>query len=982
MVAAILFAIGAAGWVTAVRAAESSRLVSTAHRTVDLVQTVRRSVSDGRAELRNYLLTRDSVAIRASLQAQDASHAAAVSLQAVALQAVTGDDGAEARRARELRGSLIRLDSSRARVVRARATSPEYALEALTSSDATRARARVNALLDTIERIERRQLASRAVDFERAANRVFVLLTAALLAAAVLVVAAARFRRREFDALIAAATQYRVMTEDSPDGIIVQQHGIVRYANAAAASLFGLDSPEALAGRPFFEFVHPDERDAARAFARRVIEEGATVTSQSRVFVDVDGALIDTEVRAAPIMFDGAIAAQVVIRDLRIRRAAERKAAESEQRYRSLVEVMEEGLVMHDRAHRVTFWNPAALRILGLTGDQLSGISAYDPRWRATDSRGRPVTGDEHCSTIAARTGQIASNVMGVERGDGDRVWVKVNAVPLFDDAGAVHAVEVTFSDITALVDASRRVEESEARFRVLAEQSRDLISQRTLDHRFEYASPSHTDVIGWTPQELLGTSAYDYLHPEDAQRIRASQPIVADGSHGPIVTRVRHKDGHFVMLESVVTPILHADGTALGYQVSARDVSVRHALEERTRQLEKMEAMERMATGVAHGFNNLLGVVRTSADLLSDPVADRRTRDALVSDITLATERAAALTAQLLTFAQRRHNEPTFVEVAAILRHNVPLLNRVVGPSIDVELHVAPDAEAISVKSEPGQLEQVLYNLIVNARDAMPAGGLVRVRASVAEFYESQTHRHGTIDAGAYVALVVADNGLGMSDAVYSRLFDPFFTTKSIGQGSGLGLPSVLGIVEQAGGAVAAQSIEGVGSSFTVYWPIASRATSLDLATADAGGAFREASAAPSAPDVPDVPAGPDANVVLVVDDEAALRRGLARALTRVGFSVLEAASGPEALVVMRRHGQAVRALITDVRMPAMSGFELVDALLGEGFDPPVLFISGQLDAPIPTHWPETRTRTFLAKPFATRDLAEMVDRLAAGAP
>lgn len=974
MVAAILLAIGAAGWVTARRAAESSRLVAKTHRTIDQLQSVRRGVSDGRTELRNYLLTLDSTALQASRRAQDASRVAAA-----ALQSMVDENAAAHERTRALQSALLALDSSRAGILRARATGTESALAVLTSAGATYARTHVNALLDSIEQIERAELEARGTDFERDANRVFMLLATALLATAVLIVVAAAYRRRESHALAAAATQYRAMTEQSPDGIVVQQRGIIRYANAAAATLLGFDAPDALLGRPFFDFVHPDERAAAHAFGLNVIEEGATIAPQSRVFVTVDGATIDTEVRAAPIMFQGSVAAQVVIRDLRIRRAAERKAAASEQRYRGLVEVMEEGVVLHDATHRVTFWNPAAIRILGLTGDQLSGVSAYDARWRATDSSGRSLTGDEHCSTIASRTGKISSAVMGVERGDGGRVWVKVNAVPLFDDTGAVHEVEVTFSDITAVVDASRRVEESEARFRVLAEQTSDLISQRTLDHRFEYASPSHTEVIGWTPEDLHGTSAFDYLHPEDAQRIRDSHPIVADGSQGPIVTRVRHKEGHYVMLESVVTPILHADGTASGYQVSARDVSVRLALEERLRQIEKMEAMERMATGVAHDFNNLLGVVRTAADQLGDPMADNGTRDALISDITLATERAAALTAQLLTFAQRRHSEPTFTDVTAVLQHNIPLLNRVVGPSINVELHLSADIEAVSVKAEPGQLEQVLYNLIVNARDAMPAGGLVHVRASVAEFSTPQAHRHGTIEAGAYVAIVVADNGLGMSDAVYARLFDPFFTTKPIGQGSGLGLPSVLGIVEQAGGAVAAQSIDGVGSSFTVYLPIASRAKPLHLASDDAE---REPSDPVPEPLALNPPPEPEADLVLVVDDEAALRRGLARALTRMGFRVLEAASGPDALVAMRRHGHAVRVLITDVRMPAMSGFELVDALLAEGIDPPVLFISGQLDAPIPTHWPDTRTRRFLAKPFATRDFAEVVDRLAERAP
>lgn len=974
MVTVILLAIGAVGWMAARKAVQSFRMVARTHQTIDAVRGVRLGVAAGRAELRTFLLTRDTAALRASQRAAEASHQTARSLRALA-----DDDAGEIARVGALEVGLFTLDSTRLRVVQSRAGGIEVAIATLASSGATSARNRVAALLDTIEQSERKQLRDRAAAYDLAVGRLLAVFIAALTAAGLLVIVAAVYRRRESNALDHAATQYRALTEQSPDGVIVQQSGRIQYANAAAAALLGVASREQLVGCPFFDWIHPDERDDVRALAESVMNEGVVVEPQSRRFVAADGSTVETEVRAVRTIFEGQIAAQLVLRDLRLRRAAERELAASEQRYRVLVDTMEEGVVMHDASRRVTFWNPAALRILGPTADQLSGVSAYEPRWRATDGNGRSLSGDEHCSSIAAATGKPSSAVMGVERGDGARVWVKVNAVPLLDENGAVNAVEVTFADVTALIDTSHRLEESEARFRILAEQTSDLISQRTLDHRFEYASPSHADVIGWTPEDLVGTSAFDYFHPDDARRIREDLPAVEDGSRGPVVTRVRHKDGHYVMLESVVTPIRRTDGTTSGYQVSARDVSSRLALEERLRQAEKMEAMERMATGVAHDFNNLLGVVRTSADLLADPNVDVSTRDALVSDITLAAERAAALTAQLLTFAQRRHGEPTFTDVTAVLQHNIPLLDRVVGPSISVELHMAPEIESVSVKAEPGQLEQVLYNLVVNARDAMPAGGLIRVRAGVAEFRDAQTHRHGTIDPGAYVSIVVADNGFGMSDDVYARLFDPFFTTKPIGQGSGLGLPSVLGIVEQAGGAVAAQSIEGVGSSFTVYWPIAARASALRTASSERPAAGRDT---PATASQTDEAAASEGHTLLVVDDEAALRRALARALTRKGFRVLEAGSGPEALAVMRRDGAAVRALITDVRMPAMSGFELVDALLAEGFRPPVLFISGQLDAPIPTRWSDETPRAFLAKPFNTNDLAETVETLTSSGP
>ncbi len=919
MVFALLLAIGATGWLAAREARESFQRVARTNRTIDLVQGVRLGVAAGRSELRNFVLTNDPLALRALRGAADSSAATAAALAGLATEHAS-DRG----RALALEGSLLALDSVQQRTVRARADGEAAAVAMLASPTVSRAGARVTALLDTIERIERNQRRERAVAVDRATSWLLIVVGVALLVAA------------------------------------------------------------ALVGDAVFDWIHPDERAEALALVNRVSAADAVIDPITQRFVDARGLEVETEVRAAGMLVEGTFAAQLVIRDLRLRRETERKLVYSERRYRMLVDSMEEGVIVYDALRRVQFWNPSALRILGLSEEQLVGVAPYDPQWRSTDAAGRPLAGDEYPSMIAAATGKPATAVMGVERGTGEHVWVKVNAVPLRDDADAVSSVEVTFSDITSLIDTSHRLEESEARFRILAEQSSDLVSLRTLDHHFQYLSPSHAHVLGWTPDDMLGASACDFLHPEDARRL-AEHPALADGSRGPVISRFAHKEGHYVTLESVITPIRRADGTTNGYQVSARDVSVRLALEERQRRTEKMEAAERMATRVAHDFNNLLGVVRTSADLLADPSSDDIGRGALLSEITRATERAAALTTQLLTFAQRRHSEPTYTDVAAVMRRSLPLLERLTGPSVAVELEISPDTEGVAVKAEPGQLEEVLSHLIMNARDALPNGGLVRVRARRRVFEEPQAHRHGVIDAGEYVAISVSDNGVGMSDEVSARVFDPFFTTKLDGEGTGLGLASVLGVVEQAGGAVAAQSIEGLGSSFIVYWPVALRAPtwrSPSFTGEFEANAVPDAPAAPDAPKTTEVTADGDGRLLLLVDDEAPLRRVLCTTLTRLGHRVLEAANGPDALALMRRHGDAVRVLITDVRMPGMSGFELVDALLAEGIDTPVLFISGQLDVPIPEHWPTTAVRSFLAKPFASRDLAEMVERLSAVAP
>ncbi|HEY6947451.1 MAG TPA: ATP-binding protein, partial [Gemmatimonadales bacterium] len=377
----------------------------------------------------------------------------------------------------------------------------------------------------------------------------------------------------------------------------------------------------------------------------------------------------------------------------------------------------------------------------------------------------------------------------------------------------------------------------------------------------------------------------------------------------------------------------------------------------------QKMDAMGRMAAAVAHDFNNLLTLIRSAAGLLREAGPGSATFVADLDEIDSATNRAASLTAHLLAFCRRQPSQPGFVRVGPLLREFGAILRRLVPAPVRIELAI--DEPDLGVWGDPIQLEQVLINLAVNARDAMPAGGTLRLGCGLSSFPSPVPHRHGTIPAGDHVAFTIADTGSGMSAEVLSHLFEPFYTTKAHGEGTGLGLATVYGIVRQAGGTVVVESRPGQGSTFTVYLPRAQ----------EPGGALPVTlpPAAVNEPEprddgTPGLTRAPTARreTVLVVDDEDGVRRVAGRVLERLGYRVLTAASGLEALDLMLRERVPIRALVTDVRMPGMTGLELVDVLKTGGMDLPVLFISGHADMVVPARWGTAMPRRFLAKPFA----------------
>jgi len=691
-------------------------------------------------------------------------------------------------------------------------------------------------------------------------------------------------------------------------------------------------------------------RTARNAAAR----EDALATSQAH--------LASAEIAAAialAILLAGALAWWA----LALQRHDASRLAESEAQWRSLADADPDALLVHVDG-RVLFANAAAVQALGAPSpDHLVGRVIFD-YLPSDDER---AAARERLRSIKESGRPSQPTIVTVRAEDGTLRQLEARGAPM--QFRGAEAIVLSLRDVSTRLAAERGQRETESRYRFLAEHSVDLVMIRGLDGRFLYVSPSFEQILGWRPEELTGRPSDSLLHPDDVPQVIALDRALRDGApFATAITRLRHRDGHWISCEGVAQLHRAADGTIEGISVTARDITERLLLEEQVHQGQKQEALGRMAGGVAHDFNTLLTVVRASAGLLRSEGLAPHARGELLDEIDAAVERAVGLTAQMLNIAKSQHVTRVFIPLGELLHRTFPAVRRLVGRAIETETSVSSAVEQAVVRGDPARLDQVLLALLLNAKEAMPSGGTLRVRADAVNLTEPLPHLHGVVVPGRYATICVRDSGMGMTPEVLARAFDPFFTTKPQGKGSGLGLSASLGIVQQAGGAITVESAPAVGTSVTVYWPIAEAASSAERPVATSTPHESSAAVSPL----------PGAHPTLVlVDDEPMLVRIATRVLERAGYHVLSAASGDEALTIVRREHNSIAAILADVRMPGMGGVDLVAALLAEGIDLPVLFMSGHLDAPLPSAWPSSVPRRFLGKPYEHHELLAAVEQL-----
>jgi len=772
-----------------------------------------------------------------------------------------------------------------------------------------------------------------------------------------------RERAAAEQALRESEKRYREMVEGMPVGIYrTAPDGTLLDANSVCLEMFGLPAgkvPERFNVLPLY--ADPLERSRWRALADR----GELIGGAELRVKRTDGSVIwlrDTgrAVRGP----DGSVRYyEGVLEDITALRVAEDESRRGAARFRALTEYASDVLTILASSGVIEYQSPAVKRLLGYEPAELVGRNAFDYMHPEDVQRVREVV--EQSLADPHAIGRVTYRFRHK-----DGTWRYLDSVGrnLLSEA-AVRGIVINSRDVTERVQMEQELRRgvaelkaAEARFRGLIENTSDLIAIFDAHRRTLYASPSHQRILGYTLQEVLACDLFDLIHPDDRERVLGVfQELVAAGPGGRRVVAFRfpHKDGSWKHLESVGVNLLHDPGVG-GVVVTTRDLTEQVQLEEQYRQAQKMEAVGRLAGGVAHDFNNLLTVMDANATFLLEALGPNDPRRADAEEIKRAAERAASLTRQLLAFSRRQVLQPRVLDVNAVVADMDKMLRRLIGEDVELVTVLTPGLEP--VLADPGQVEQVILNLSVNARDAMPQGGKLTIETHNVELDAAYAAVHQEVKPGRYVMVAVSDTGIGMSAETRLRIFEPFFTTK--GHGTGLGLATVYGIVKQSDGHIAVYSEPGQGATFKVYLPAV------------------EGGAGPHRTGEVPVPTARASETVLLVEDEPAVRSVSSRVLREAGYTVLEAFHGPQALDLVMRHPGPIDVLVTDVIMPQMSGRELAEQLVVLRPGLKVLYVSGYTDDSILHHGVLEPGVFFLEKPFTPEAILRKLRQVLAAPP
>ena len=500
----------------------------------------------------------------------------------------------------------------------------------------------------------------------------------------------------------------------------------------------------------------------------------------------------------------------------------------------------------------------------------------------------------------------------------------------------------------------SRELRDYQNRLALIVDSSQDAIIGKNLDGIVTHWNKGAEDIYGYTAQEMIGKPISMLAPPERADEIPEILEKIRSGERVEYFESVRvTKDKRRLHVSISVSPIYDGDGKVVGASTIARNITAQKKVEDQLRQSQKMEAVGRLAGGVAHDFNNLLGIVTACSELLRSRVDAGSVE--YIDNIREAAKRGASLTRQLLAFSRRQPTQSQLLDLNDRLKEVSKLLKPLMGG--DVELVLRPHPGTAIVEADPGYLDQIVVNLAVNARDAMPRGGRLIIETSVFDFDESFVREHPAMSAGRYVMMAISDNGIGMDEATRSRIFEPFFTTKETGKGSGLGLATVYGIVKQSGGHIWVYSEVGHGTTFKIYLP------SADKKLANGEEKHEE-----------ELPRRREGTTVLLAEDDAVMRRLTRKMLEEHGYKVLEAEDGKAALDVITSAGVPIDLTLTDVVMKGMTGPELVLRVIDAFPAMKIVYMSGYTGELV-THQGIDGGIRLLEKPFTRASLLKTLD-------
>jgi two-component system cell cycle sensor histidine kinase/response regulator CckA len=769
--------------------------------------------------------------------------------------------------------------------------------------------------------------------------------------------------QRAQEALTESEEKYRTLVEHSLQGIAIALDSPPRlvFVNPALGKTLGYSPDEltSLSPKDTEALIHPEDRMTFFKLFKDRLDGRPMPRHYEFRAICKDTSVRWLEVSTSRVLFDGQSAVQATFADVTERKQAEDALLESEERYRTILENIEDGYYETDLRGDLTFFNDSLCRMLGYPKDEMMGMGNK----RYTDEENRKKLFAAFNEVY--RTGKPAKGFdWQVTTKDGRALFGEASISLIKDAKGEPIGFRGIARDITERKQAEEALRTEKQRFETLLENAPFGVIMVDKQGIYKYVNSKFIELFGYDLNDIPnGREWFRKAYPDLGYRHHVIETWIHDsnifepGENVPRIFTATCKDGMKKTIRFITVQL----GTG-EYLMSCEDITLvqraeeeKAALEEQLRQSQKMEAIGRLAGGVAHDFNNLLTVIRGYGQLsLMDLEGNEKLRGYL-EEIQKATQRASDLTHHLLAFSRRQIMEMKILDLNTLLKDLDKMLHRVIGEDIELTYRLSDDIGKVRV--DPGQMEQVILNLAVNARDAMPSGGKLTIETSNAELDEAYAHAHIGSKPGHYVMMSVSDTGLGMSPEVRERAFEPFFTTKEKGKGTGLGLSTCYGIVKQSGGNIWAYSESRRGTTFKIYLP------RVDECLKETKEEQRAA----------EILKGTE--TIMAVEDELEVRKLVAEILMGQGYTVIEASDGEEAMKVSRENvGKKIHLLLTDVVMPGMSGHELALTLGLQHPKMKVLYMSGYTDNAIVHHGVLEEGVNYIQKPFTLDALARKV--------